>query len=106
MTIQTPAEPANTTDTVKNHNICGVLVAAHVNSCAAVQQKLSAIAGVEVHEILPDGRMIITVEDSDGLFAPDTVVEISRIKGVLSASLVYHHFEPLSSLEETSHEVQ
>jgi len=98
MTIPGQSKPdlnasKNTTD-----NICGVLVAARPKSCAHVKAQLESCPGVEVHEILDDGRIIITVEDTDGTFAPDTIAGINAIEGVLSASLVYHHFEKRSSL--------
>jgi nitrate reductase NapD len=46
--------------------------------------------------------MIVTVEDTDDNSAGDTVLALHRLPGVLSAALVYHHFEPEQIIESTA----
>lgn len=78
-------------------NICGVLVHAMPDRVEAVRSALTAIAGLEVHEMLEDGRIVVTLEDRPGSPAIDQLAEIHRTSGVVAAALVYHHFEPGSS---------
>jgi nitrate reductase NapD len=82
-------------------NIAGLLVHAHPARRDAVRRRLAGLSGVEVHAASQDGRLIVTVEDTDDAPAADTVLALHRMEGVLSAAIVYHHFEPLSEVEET-----
>ncbi|MCC7487813.1 MAG: chaperone NapD [Burkholderiales bacterium] len=76
-------------------NISGILVAAQPGQIESLRARLATLAGVEVHAVSPEGRMVVTVEraaDRDMTAAFD---DISRLPGVLSAALVYHHDEAL-----------
>ena len=75
-------------------NISGVLVQSRPDRIAAVTDQLNGLCGVEVHQASDDGRLIVTVEDTDAKASGDTMVQISLMPGVIAASLVYHHFEP------------
>lgn len=77
-------------------NICGLLVHAHPSRTAAVGEAMTALPGTEIHQSSPDGRMVVTVEDVDGVWAGDTITQINNIDGVLSAALVYHQNEVVS----------
>ena len=44
--------------------------------------------------------MVVTIDRPDDGAAVDTFSQFRRMEGVLSTSLVYSHFEPLSDLEE------
>jgi len=72
-------------------NINGMLVHASPDSLADVRRDLSALAGVEIHRESDDGRLIVTVEDVDGNDPGDVILEIDRMRGVLSTALVFHH---------------
>jgi nitrate reductase NapD len=75
-------------------NIAGVVVRAHPDHLAVVRRALGEMPGVEVHAANADGRLVVTVEgDNEGALA-DTFREFNELQGVLSASMVYHHFEP------------
>jgi len=75
-------------------NICGVLVHATPGRADAVADALNALANADVHQVTADNRLIVTVEEADDKAAGDTILAMHRIPGVLSAALVYHHFEP------------
>ncbi|MGI9506277.1 MAG: chaperone NapD [Geminicoccaceae bacterium] len=75
-------------------NICGVLVHATPGRARAIADALNALANAEVHQVTLDNRLIVTVEEADDKTAGDTILAMHRIPGVLSAALVYHHFEP------------
>jgi nitrate reductase NapD len=76
-------------------NIIGILVAAHPERCEPVRSQLGAIAGVEVHAVTPEGRMVVTVERATDGEMTAVFDEIGRLPGVLSAALVYHHDEEI-----------
>lgn len=83
-------------------NICGVLVHALPEKGKDVAAAISGLDGAELHQTVPDGRMIVTVEDTEDKSAGDTVLALHRLPGVLSAALVYHHFEPEQIIETTA----
>ena len=74
-------------------NIAGVLVHARPDKADQVAARLDALPGVEVHQRSDDGRLVITVEDIDETTAGERLLEIQLFEGLLSASLVYHHFD-------------
>lgn len=75
-------------------NISGILVHTKPEKRVAVIGELTALEGVEVHHATDDGRLVVTVEDHGERKAGDALLAANQIEGVLSASLVYHHFEP------------
>ncbi|MBF0356505.1 MAG: chaperone NapD [Alphaproteobacteria bacterium] len=74
-------------------NICGVLVHARPNHLPSVRTSLQALPGVEIHQESPEGRLVLTVEDTAESWAGETIKQIQDVQGVLSASLIYHHFD-------------
>ncbi len=84
------------------NNICGVLVHAAAKKQQAVSDILAARPGVEVHHLAPNGRIVLTVEDTKDAWASATIADFHWIDGVLSVSLVYHHFESGNLEEEMS----
>ena len=85
-------------------NICGVLVHAQPGKGGDVAAAIQGLDGAELHQTVPDGRMVVTVEDTGKSSAGDTVLALHRLPGVLSAALVYHHFEPEETIESTATE--
>ncbi|MDH5409929.1 MAG: chaperone NapD [Alphaproteobacteria bacterium] len=83
-------------------NICGVLVHALPKRGEDVAAAIAGLDGAELHQTIPDGRMIVTVEDTEENSAGDTVLALHRIPGVLSAALVYHNFETDEAIEPNS----
>ena len=75
-------------------NICGCLVHTMPAKAATVIQAIELIPGCEVHAN-QDGRIVVTVEDTDGKRASDQIMEMHQIPGVLTVTLTYHHFETL-----------
>lgn len=74
-------------------NICGVLVHVVPERKARVTAELSAMPGLEVHDMAEGGRLIVTVEDTRDTLALDMLTAIHRTSGVVAAALVYHHFD-------------
>ncbi len=74
-------------------NISGVLVLARPEAAGTVKQRLAAMPGVEVHAVSEQGRLVVTVEEDDTRMMADTVAEVQNMPGVLSAAMIYHHYE-------------
>ena len=74
-------------------NIAGVLVHARPDKAPDVAAQLAALPGVEVHRHNDDGRLVITVEEVDETTTGERLLAIQKLEGLLSASLVYHHFD-------------
>ncbi|MBI5163548.1 MAG: chaperone NapD [Magnetospirillum sp.] len=74
-------------------NICGVLVHAKPAELKRVSAALVALPGVEIHQSTAEGKLVVTVEDADGVWAGATISQFNEIEGVLSVALVYHHFD-------------
>jgi nitrate reductase NapD len=74
-------------------NICGVLVHARPDIREAVKVALEELPGTEVHTMTDEGKMVVVVEDAGGQWASEIITRFYEIEGVLSVSLVYHHFD-------------
>lgn len=76
-------------------NICGVLVQARPEGLDSVSNALRRLPGLEIHERADDGHLVVTIEDTDTIFASETLQQVYAVAGVLNASLVYHHCETI-----------
>ncbi len=74
-------------------NISGVLVHARPEQAAEVAERLTALPGVEVHAVSAEGRLVVTVEEADTRMMADRVVQVQDVPGVISAAMIYHHYE-------------
>jgi len=81
-------------------NLSGVLVRSLPENVGSVSSRLESLAGVEVHGANADGRLVVTVEATGDHAMADAVVRIMDLPGVLSASMIYHHYEEESDPEE------
>jgi nitrate reductase NapD len=74
-------------------NISSVLVSTRPERAKSVECDLHTLAGVEVHAVTEEGRLIVTIEAESDRAVADTFEEINRQPGVLAVSMVYHQFE-------------
>lgn len=74
-------------------NISSVLVSAWPEAITRVKASLCAL-GVEVHVATESGQMIVTIEADSTQAVANLFAQINEQPGVLSASMVYHQFEP------------
>ncbi len=72
-------------------NVSGVVVRAYPESMPGVKAALEGLPGVDVYGASDDGRLVITVEETRGQALTETVLKVQDLKGVLSASMVYHY---------------
>ena len=96
--MSAPREPEAGRD-IDRHNIVGVVVRCRPEASSDVRDGLTAVPGVEIHAATEDGRFVVTIEGADRECG-DSLLAVHRLKGVLAASLVTHHFEPDSETVE------
>ncbi len=75
-------------------HISGVIVHARPGRAAEAHDQLAGISGVEVHTSDVEGKLIITLEQDDEQSTVNTIGLLNELPDVLSAAMVYHHFEP------------
>lgn len=81
-------------------NISSAIVYALPRRADAVRASLRALPGVEIHHEGDDGRFIVTIEDGAGVSVADTVIQLHRLDGVLSAAMVYQYSDDEPRHEE------
>lgn len=75
-------------------NVCGIMVQMHPENFTEVRERLLGIPGVEVHAMNEtDGRTVVTLEEPDMNQMAESMFAIERTKGVIAATLIYHHNE-------------
>ena len=74
-------------------NISSAIVHAHPANATVVAERLTALAGVEVHGISPEGKLIVTIETDDDDSTLATYTRISQLDGVLATAMIYNHSE-------------
>lgn len=72
-------------------NISSLIVRSRPEALVRVRRALEALSGVEIHTVTEDGRIVLTLEDSDTGSAADAFVKIHDVDGVLAASMVYQY---------------
>lgn len=86
-------------------DITGVVVRTRPERAGAVAARLAKMPGVEVHAIGDEGNLVVTIEEHGGdKIAVDTLTAMAQLPGVVATSLVYHHAEPDSTVQESTHE--
>lgn len=77
----------------KKTHIAGVLVQAHPEQVTQVRNRLADVAGLEVHVVNPDGRIVVTIEGEGRQCVADALFSLNAMRDVLAANLVYEHSE-------------
>ena len=86
-------------------HIAGIVVHAHSQDVPRVADAIAQIPAAALHAASPDGKLIVTLEASSARAITERIDAIQRLEGVLTASLVYQHSEPLAAMmEEVSDE--
>lgn len=74
-------------------NISSLILGVLPTDADQVAAQLRLLAGVGVHAVAEDGRMIVSIETASEGATVEIFEEIRQMPGVLSASLVYHQYE-------------
>jgi len=61
---------------------------------------LNGMPGVEIHARSPEGKLVITVEDSDTNSAADSYVALHGVPGVMSVAMVYQYSDDVVDSQE------
>jgi periplasmic nitrate reductase NapD len=80
-------------------NISSVIVHPRPGEAEDVRARLVAIAGIEIHAVATDGRMIAIVETSSDGAMVDAFDAINNTEGVMSAAMVFHQSEADPEME-------
>jgi nitrate reductase NapD len=74
-------------------HIASLVVRTRPEDCPSVVSALDALAGVELHAVTPDGRLVVTIEADNRGACSERLLAINAIPRVLSAGLVYEQSE-------------
>jgi nitrate reductase NapD len=72
-------------------DIASAIVHAAPGHADQVRAQLARLRGLEIHGETPDGRFVVTAEDTADGTAAETVLQLHRLEGVLSAALIYQY---------------
>ncbi|MDR0273837.1 MAG: chaperone NapD [Burkholderiaceae bacterium] len=75
-------------------NLSSLVVDAHPSHAGAVGAALRQWPGVEVQAATGQGKLIVTVEADSDVQTAEIFARINALDGVMSASMVYHQYEP------------
>ena len=85
---------STTADTI---SICGLMVHVLPEKIAEVKPHILAIAGSEIHAIGERGNLVVTIESDHYKKTADRITELQKLKGILSAAMIYQHTEELGN---------
>ena len=74
-------------------SISSLVLQARPEDSEELRRRIEVLDGVEVHAVTDQGRLVITVDQPDDGKAAETLQHLQTMDGILSASLVYNHFE-------------
>lgn len=73
-------------------HVSSLVVHAAPAKAEALQAEMLKLPGVEIHAATDDGRLVVTVEDTDAQGnLSETVMKIQTMEGVLSLSMAYDY---------------
>ena len=81
-------------------HIASLIVHSAVSHMGRVADDIAAIPGAQVHASSPTGKLVVTLEASNGEEMMTKVTGIQRTRGVLSAALVYQSADTLDAMNQ------
>lgn len=81
-------------------HIASLVVHARPERVAELEQAIAAFAGAEVAAADRSGKLVVTLESDGERGIARQLEAIGALPGVLSATIVVHHAEPLAPDEE------
>ena len=82
--------------------LASLVIRARPARVETLRSEIALIPGAEVHSALPEGRLVVTVDDACGISPAETIVNIHNLGGVIGASLVYEYCDDESEIQETT----
>src|SRR6478735_594773 len=80
-------------------HISSLVIHSRPDKVAAIVESLASIEGAEVHGGADIGKLIVTLETETENQVVERINAIQLLEGVLAATLVFHHFEPIQVQE-------
>src|SRR4029434_3905803 len=81
-------------------HLAGVLVHVRPDKLPRVASSIAGIPNAKVHAVHPEGKIVVTLEGASVLAILDGIERMRSVPGVVTASLVYQHCEPLETMNE------
>ena len=78
--------------------ISSVVITCDQGQSELIAAKISAISGVEVRGVLPDGQVIALIEADSVQEEVDPVSDLNGTSGVIAVRMAYHNFEDLAEV--------
>jgi periplasmic nitrate reductase NapD len=76
--------------------VSGVIITCSEGCSEGISSRISSINGIEVHGILPDGRIVAVVEADTVDGEVELVADLHELEGVQAVRLAYHNFEDIT----------
>ncbi len=73
--------------------VSGIILTCLDGTSRAVAKRVAAVAGVEVHGVLPDGQIVAVIESDTVDEEVSLVSQLHDVEGVVFVRLAYHNFE-------------
>jgi len=73
--------------------VSGIVLTCETDRTESIAAHIGALAGVEVHGVLPSGRIVAVIEADSVDGEVSLVSELQEVDGVVSVQLAYHNFE-------------
>ena len=80
-------------------HISSLVVHSRPDRVQAILETLRTTEGAEVHGGADTGKLIVTLETDTESQVVEHINAIQLLEGVLAATLVFHHFEPVQERE-------
>jgi nitrate reductase NapD len=71
--------------------VASLVVRARPERIDPLRNEIDALPGTEVHAVHSEGRLIVTVDDSNGASPAENIVKVHNLGGVIGVSLVYEY---------------
>lgn len=75
-----------------SYHVASVIVRAFPEQIVAVEQRINALAGVEVHQRADNGKLVVTIESDSHKGISAATDLIYDIESVVDVSAVYHEY--------------
>jgi nitrate reductase NapD len=80
-------------------HISSLVVHSHPDWISSIVERLGSIEGAELHGGEETGKLIVTLETDTESQIVERLNAIQLLDGVLAATLVFHHFDPVQEGE-------
>lgn len=76
--------------------VSGVVICCANDKLQLLNDAISAMDGIEVHGIVPDGKIVAVIEADSVNAEVELVSRLHELDGVTSVRMAYHNFEDVA----------